>query len=254
MASRRLEQLELYSISEKDEIYYKRWVGDDVQEITQRILGVRRWIKYRSVIDVLARFGYFGTSTIAHNPTPGEEFVEAKLGTSSIGQRALMILLNNELPFEFKQPLGTLIKDIHYITFYLFGDFYELAKRAVGVNYTTTDTNSYQSYRMSVLNKIIGLISLIKLITSLSDKVQSTNKAQQDSHIQNSSSGASSTPVDPSIQCLLCSEQRINATSTMCGHIFCWNCIHQWVKERGECPICRSPTEPSRLIHLVNFR
>lgn len=253
MAGRQLEQLELYSIAEKDELYYKRWIGDDVQEITQRLLGVRRWLKYRNAIDVLARFGYFGTSTLAYNPTPGEEFVEAKLGFSSISQRALMILLKNEFPLEINRSLGNLIKDIHYITFYLFGDFYELAKRAVGISYTTADTNLYQSQRIKVINKIIGLISLLKLIISLPDKVQST-KAQQELRVQKNSDESSSTPVDPSIQCQLCSEQRTNPTSTLCGHIFCWICIHQWLKDRGECPICRSPTEPSRLIHLLNFR
>lgn len=254
MAGRQLEHLELYSIAEKDEQYFKRWIGDDVQEIAQRILGARRWIKYRHAIDVLSRFGYFGTTTLAYESTPGEEFVEAKLGHSSISQRALMILLNNELPLEINRSISTLVKDVHYIAFYLFGDFYELAKRVIGISYTTPDTYRYQSQRLSVLNRIIGLISLIKLIISFPDRIQSAQQASGTHHIENNAQKETAVPVDPSVQCQLCSERRVEPTSALCGHIFCWKCIHQWLKERGECPICRKPTEPSRLIHLINFR
>jgi peroxin-10 len=32
--------------------------------------------------------------------------------------------------------------------------------------------------------------------------------------------------------CTLCLEERTNSTSTECGHLFCWNCIVGWGREK----------------------
>ena len=244
------------TIAEKDEHYYNDWIGDGLQELAQRILGIRRWIRFRSAITVLSRFGYFAVTTLSNIPTPGEEFCEALPSNSDFMRHLLMVALNNELqlPSEIPKSYSNLVKNVHLITFFLFGDFYELAKRASNFFYTTTDTTSYQSKRMNVLYRIIGCVSLVQLIVNISKQSQNTQEPkvlEVDDRIKNISHAS---VVDPALICHLCSERKTEPTSTLCGHIFCWKCIHQWLKERSECPICRTPTEPSRLIHLINFR
>jgi peroxin-10 len=40
--------------------------------------------------------------------------------------------------------------------------------------------------------------------------------------------------------CTLCLEELKDPSVTTCGHVFCWDCIGDWLRERPECPLCRS--------------
>lgn len=40
-------------------------------------------------------------------------------------------------------------------------------------------------------------------------------------------------------KCTLCLEPMRDPSVTTCGHMFCWSCIGDWVKEKSECPLCR---------------
>ena len=39
--------------------------------------------------------------------------------------------------------------------------------------------------------------------------------------------------------CTLCLEGLRDPVATQCGHVFCWQCIGDWVREKPECPLCR---------------
>lgn len=41
-------------------------------------------------------------------------------------------------------------------------------------------------------------------------------------------------------KCTLCLEPLKDPSVTTCGHVFCWTCIGDWVREKPECPLCRS--------------
>ncbi|CAG5136019.1 unnamed protein product [Candidula unifasciata] len=43
------------------------------------------------------------------------------------------------------------------------------------------------------------------------------------------------------LQCAICNELFIKATSLNCAHVFCKLCIGQWMKVKKECPNCRCP-------------
>eukprot|EP00978_Attheya_sp_CCMP212_P000644 scaffold1274_cov60-Attheya_sp.AAC.4 len=55
--------------------------------------------------------------------------------------------------------------------------------------------------------------------------------------------------------CGICMNERVHpAAPSDCGHVFCWNCIHQWVTTvRAQCPLCRCPTSPQNIIALYHY-
>lgn len=259
MLDRPLERSELLSIAEKDEDYYNKWVGNDFQELAQRWLGVRTWVRYRNALTVLSRFGYF----ISSNPTPGEEFCEAEATSVNPLRRLITTLLNNELNLGISRHHIEIIKDINLITFLLLGDYYELPKRVTNYFYRTGELIQHESKRMSYSYKFIALMSIIRLFlkiskssseTGVSDNSQNQSSGnRQRVKLEGSKLGQHQLSSSSSSICQLCSEATMDPTSTICGHVFCWQCIHNWLRETRECPICRTPTEPSRLIYLINF-
>ena len=40
-------------------------------------------------------------------------------------------------------------------------------------------------------------------------------------------------------KCTLCLDEMKDPAATSCGHVFCWTCIGDWVREKPECPLCR---------------
>ncbi|KAJ2942635.1 hypothetical protein O0L34_g2103 [Tuta absoluta] len=47
--------------------------------------------------------------------------------------------------------------------------------------------------------------------------------------------------VENELQCSICAEQFIQATTLNCSHSFCKYCITMWKKKKKDCPICRAP-------------
>jgi peroxin-10 len=43
----------------------------------------------------------------------------------------------------------------------------------------------------------------------------------------------------PQRKCTLCLEAMKDPAVTTCGHVFCWQCIGEWLREQPMCPLCR---------------
>ncbi|KAH9836547.1 peroxisome assembly protein per8 [Rhodofomes roseus] len=53
--------------------------------------------------------------------------------------------------------------------------------------------------------------------------------------------------------CSLCLDERTATTSTECGHLFCWDCIVGWGREKAECPLCRQSLKLTSLLPIYNL-
>jgi hypothetical protein len=45
-----------------------------------------------------------------------------------------------------------------------------------------------------------------------------------------------------SFECNICLDTASDAVISMCGHLFCWPCLHQWLETRPHrqiCPVCK---------------
>lgn len=51
-------------------------------------------------------------------------------------------------------------------------------------------------------------------------------------------------------KCTLCLEALRDPAATQCGHVFCWECIGDWVREKPECPLCRREAMVQHILPL----
>ncbi|KNC97520.1 uncharacterized protein SPPG_06996 [Spizellomyces punctatus DAOM BR117] len=55
-------------------------------------------------------------------------------------------------------------------------------------------------------------------------------------------------------ECNICLEMASNPIVTLCGHLFCWPCLHRWMQSRSPsanaCPVCKAKVERSKLVPI----
>lgn len=169
------------------------------------------------------------------------------------------------------QFLITLIEKLHKIFFYLTGTSYHLSKTLTGIRYliytrSTSESLQFESKFqttmkfLSICLSIQYLIESYRLLKQISISI-TQHRHQLDLLSQEENENEQTISTDDSIsskdivRCPLCYELAISNVALVpeCGHVFCWNCIHTWVIDNQTCPLCKTSTMQSRIVHLINY-
>ncbi|KAA8642115.1 hypothetical protein EYZ11_001190 [Aspergillus tanneri] len=171
-------------------------------------------------------------------------------------------------------------------TFYFTGSYYHLSKRFWGLRYVFTKKLEENEQRVGY--EVLGVLLVLQIAVQSILHIQkvglclqqeeqsiqsgSADLKSQDGSLIHSIDNPSSLPLLPATdarydltedpnaipwipsgqqsKCTLCLELFKDPSVTTCGHIFCWTCVRDWVREKPECPLCRQEVLLSKVLPL----
>ncbi|KAK0173798.1 hypothetical protein PV328_006943 [Microctonus aethiopoides] len=193
-----------------------------VPSLTARVLGV-----------ILEVFGEQGLINLL-------ERLRKSINNDKNGMKPEAVIFFNAALNKFKIAIPIVIL-FHKSLFYMYGHYYSLGRRVAGVNYAKV-YGKRPTDGVSWGLKLLGIATLAQCALRFwqCDTIDDTNIMPLAIYDDNS------------IKCQLCFEAK-STTVTPCGHLFCWNCLGDWVRVRPQCPYCRERVTPSRIVHLMNL-
>ncbi|EIN13439.1 hypothetical protein PUNSTDRAFT_56754 [Punctularia strigosozonata HHB-11173 SS5] len=183
--------------------------------------------------------------------------------------------------------------EVNLAVFYLRGTYYDVWKRLLGIRHlsSTPENPHTRPPSYSLLGVLLAVRLIHRIVVFLrsrqtkpedvppSQKVPQLNATSEtylDDRPVSSLLGPSNADEEPVVQaeddehtvldislippalragrqCTLCLEERTSSCATECGHLFCWNCIVGWGREKAECPLCRQALNLARLLPIYNL-
>lgn len=93
--------------------------------------------------------------------------------------------------------------------------------------------------------------------SSSSESNRQQQQQQQQSASMNQNIETDSSKNDSAFECNICLETAKDAVVSMCGHLFCWPCLYQWIyatdnnsQSHKTCPVCKSAISREKTIPI----
>ncbi|KAK3884672.1 hypothetical protein Pcinc_011057 [Petrolisthes cinctipes] len=86
-----------------------------------------------------------------------------------------------------------------------------------------------------------------------SDSTHSDNNSSSNPSGGGAEGGGDDVPDNSNFECNICLDTAKDAVISMCGHLFCWPCLHQWLETRPNhqtCPVCKAAISRDKVIPL----
>lgn len=171
----------------------------------------------------------------------------------------------------YHRILDTLL-NIHIALFYFKGEFYSLSKRVFGMRYAFGHNKEAKDLQRAGNYSLLGGIILVQyavksliLLKGYNDQETVTEtKTLKDLKVISAIDQLKLTIPDVELEdpkqlpyipensrtCMLCLSLMTNPSAANCGHLFCWDCIVDWIREHPECPLCRQLCVEQNLLPL----
>lgn len=178
--------------------------------------------------------------------------------------------------------------NVHIALFYFQGLFYSISKRIFGLRYVFGHNKDPQKLQRAGNYAVLGGIMLLQFLVkfllwvkqetdskSLEEKLELQKKSESHdtfykvdqlknlhTQLENDEklhgkvsvdlSDPAQLPYIPEVSrsCMLCLSPMVDPSAANCGHMFCWECIVDWVREHPECPLCRQLCLEQNLLPL----
>jgi peroxin-10 len=183
---------------------------------------------------------YYALTWLSNSKTMGEEHslilpvdVHTR-STPSYFLRALYVLFSAITAYRTNRYIKSVVLPLHLIIFYSNAEYFDPMKRILGIRYV----QPIKKRRMRTVHLVLVLCALLNALLDLrafilSDKIVDVEKA-----------AVSPDKID---QCPLCLGPRRYPSVTPCGHVYCWECISEWLTRFPQCPLCRGACDFSEV-------